>query len=78
MPSGKICNALLYCGKVSGRAADKVAKSQVAFVVSLNQFLATGDHFYHICDIKRILADESKEALFAWNGYSKIAAAAVK
>ncbi|MBR0061641.1 MAG: flavin reductase family protein [Selenomonadaceae bacterium] len=97
VPSGKIGNALLYCGKVSGRTVDKAAKcklelvevagseikipaeTEVAFVVSLNQVVETGDHFLHICDIKKILADESKnDMLFAWNGYSKIAAAVMK
>ena len=28
--------------------------------------------------VKSLLADESKEALFAWNGYAKVAAAEVK
>ena len=96
VPSGKIGNALLYCGKVSGRQVDKAAKcklelfevkgteikipaeTKVAFVVSLNQVIETGDHFLHICDVKQILADESKDALFAWAGYTKIAAAAMK
>ena len=96
VPSGKIGNALMYCGKVSGRDVDKVGKckielaeidgnqikipaeTKVAFVVSLNQVLEVGDHFYHICDIKKIFGDESKDALFAWNGYTKIAAAVMK
>ncbi len=96
VPSGKIGNALLYCGKVSGKTIDKAAKcklelvevadskikipaeTKVAFVVSLNKVVEVGDHFLHICDIKKILADESKDALFAWNGYTKIAAAVMK
>lgn len=52
--------------------------SRVAFAVSLAQTVEAGDHYLYICNIDKMEADESKEALFAWNGYSKVAPACEK
>lgn len=51
---------------------------RVAFVVSLAQTVEAGDHYLYICNIEKMMADESKDALFAWNGYSKVAPACEK
>jgi len=43
---------------------------QVAFVVSLAQTLEAGDLCLYLCNIDKIVADDTKEALFAWSGYA--------
>lgn len=52
------------------------ADSKVAFIVTLDQYLEIGDHFMYICKIDKIFGDDTKTALFAWNGYAKVAPAA--
>lgn len=52
--------------------------SRIAFVVSLAQTVESGDHYLYLCNIDKMMADESKEALFAWDGYAKVAPAQQK
>ena len=52
--------------------------SRIAFVVSLVQTVESGDHYLYLCNIDKMVADESKEALFAWDGYAKVAPAQQK
>lgn len=52
--------------------------SRIAFVVSLAQTVECGDHYMYLCNIEKMVADESKEALFAWEGYAKVAPAQEK
>lgn len=52
--------------------------SKIAFVVSLAQTIEAGDHYLYLCNIEKMVADDSKEALFAWNGYAKVAPAQEK
>ncbi len=52
--------------------------SRIAFVVSLAQTIESGDHYLYLCNIEKMIADETKEALFAWNGYAKVAPAQEK
>lgn len=49
--------------------------SRIAFSVSLAQTVESGDHYLYLCNIDKMVADESKEALFAWEGYTKVAPA---
>lgn len=51
---------------------------RVAFAVSLAQTVEAGDHFIYICNIDKIMADDTKDALFAWDGYAKAAPAREK
>lgn len=51
---------------------------RVALAVSLAQTAEAGDHYVYLCNIEKILADEEKEALYAWNGYGKAAPAQEK
>lgn len=51
---------------------------RIAFEVTLVQTVESGDHYLYLCSINKILADESKEALFAWDGYTKVAASEIK
>lgn len=47
--------------------------TKIAFVADLKEIVDVGDHYFHICNIKHIYGDESKEGLFAWNGFGKAA-----
>lgn len=47
--------------------------SGVAIQCALREFVDVGDHYFYICDVKNAYGDESEKALFAWNGYRKIA-----
>lgn len=46
--------------------------SKVVFVVSLEKAIETGDHYLYICNVDKVLGDDTKEALFAWDGYAKV------
>ena len=52
--------------------------SRVSFAVSLERTVEAGDHYLYLCRIDRMAADESREALFAWDGYAAVAPAARK
>lgn len=51
------------------------AHSRVAIVCSLKEYHEVGDHYLYICDVEQVYGNEDEEALFAWNGYGKIAPA---
>ena len=50
--------------------------TRVAIQCTLKEYHEVGDHYLYICDVDQVFADENEEAVFAWNGYAKIAAAA--
>ena len=52
--------------------------TRIAFAVTLEQTVQAGDHNLYLCRIDKISADESREALFAWEGYAKVAPAQEK
>lgn len=49
--------------------------SRVAIQCSLKEYYETGDHYLYICNVEQVYGDEAEEALFAWNGYAKVAPA---
>ncbi len=51
------------------------AHSRVAIQCSLKEYHEVGDHYLYICDVEQVYGDEAEEALFAWNGYAKVAPA---
>ena len=51
------------------------AHSRVAIQATLKEYHEVGDHYLYICDVEQVYGDETEEALFSWNGYSKIAPA---
>lgn len=51
------------------------ADCRIAFAVTLCQTVESGDHYLYLCRIDKILGDESKVGLFAWDGYTKVAPA---
>ena len=44
-------------------------------VATLQQTVEVGDHIMHICQVDKFLGDESKQGLYAWNGFGKVAPA---
>ena len=49
--------------------------TRVAIQCTMKEYHEVGDHYLYICNVDQVLADESEEALFAWNGYARIATA---
>jgi len=49
--------------------------SRVAIQCGLREYHEVGDHYLYICNVEQVYGDENEEALFAWNGYSKVAPA---
>ena len=49
--------------------------SCVAVQCNLKEFVEAGDHYLYICEVEKVFADPSETALFAWDGYGKIAPA---
>ena len=61
--------------EVEGSTIKIPVHSSVAIQCSLKEYHEVGDHYLYICDVEQVYGDESKEALFAWNGYAKVAPA---
>lgn len=57
---------------VEGSPIQIPAHSRVAIACSLKEYHEVGDHYLYICDVEQVYGDESEEALFAWNGYSRL------
>lgn len=51
------------------------AHTRVAFACTLEKYEPVGDHNLYICRVDHVYAEESEEALFAWEGYSVVAPA---
>ena len=89
VPGAEIAEAVMGCGsttdKASGFGIELVAvegsdikipaHSRVAIQCSLKEYHEVGDHYLYICDVEQVYGDETEEALFAWNGYGKVAPA---
>ncbi len=60
---------------VEGSGIKIPVHSRAAILCGLKEYREVGDHYLYICDVKRVYGNESEEALFAWNGYGKIAPA---
>ena len=61
--------------EVEGTDIKIPAHTKVAIKCSLKEFVEVGDHYLYICNVEDVYADEDEEAVFAWNGYGKIAPA---
>ncbi len=61
--------------EVEGSAIKIPVHSRVAIQCSLKEYHEVGDHYLYICNVEQVYGNESEEALFAWNGYGKIAPA---
>ncbi len=51
------------------------AHSCVAIRCTMKEYVEVGDHYLYICDVNKVFADPEEPALFAWDGYAKIAPA---
>ncbi len=71
----KLAQAPVELACVEGTDIGFPAESKVVFAVSLDQTVEVGDHFLYICSVDKVYGDETKEALFAWNGYAQAAPA---
>ncbi len=60
---------------VEGSIIQVPVHSRVAMVCTMKQYHEAGDHYLYICAVDQVLADPKEEALFAWNGYSRISPA---
>ena len=60
---------------IDGSTIQIPAHSRVAIVCSLKEYHEVGDHYLYICDVDQVYGNEDEEALFAWNGYGKVAPA---
>ncbi len=61
--------------KIEGSDIKIPVHSRVVIQCSLKEYHEVGDHYLYICDVEQVYGDEAEEALFAWNGYAKIAPA---
>lgn len=93
IPGSEIAEAVMGCGRTTGRNTDKVEKfgielsevenitikipvhSRVAIQCNLKEYYEVGDHYLYICDVEQVYGKEEEDALFAWNGYTKVAPA---
>ena len=60
---------------VEGSDIQIPADTRLAMVATLQQTVEVGDHIMHICQVDKFLGDESKQGLYAWNGFGKVAPA---
>ncbi len=74
----KLSETPIALQSIDGTSIQIPADCRIAFEVTLTQTIESGDHYLYLCNIDKILADESKEALFAWDGYAKVAASKIK
>lgn len=74
----KIAHTPIVLQNIEGSDISFPEDTKLAFVVSLKETIEAGDHYLYLCNIDKIVADETKEALFAWNGYAKLACAQQK
>ena len=47
--------------------------SRVVIQCSLQQTVEAGDHYLYLCAVDQVYGDPAEQALFAWNGYAKLA-----
>ena len=73
VPGLSLAEAVMAYGSCSGADTDKLAYTPV----ELPQTVEAGDHYLYVCNIDGMFADGSKPALFAWDGYTKAAPAAI-
>lgn len=60
---------------VEGGSVDIPSDCPAAFAVSLAQTVESGDHYLYLCNVDGVFGDETKRALFAWEGYTRAAPA---
>ena len=71
----KVAQFHIELASVEGSSIQIPLHSRVAIVCSLKEYHEVGDHYLYICNVEQVYGDAAEEALFAWNGYSKLAPA---
>lgn len=71
----KIAKLGIEMQEVPGSEIQIPLHCRVAIVCSLKEYHEVGDHYLYICDVEQVYGNGAEEALFAWNGYAKIAPA---
>lgn len=64
--------------EVEGSSIKIPTHSRLAIQCRMKEYHEVGDHYLYICDVEQVYGDKSEEALFAWNGYGKVAPASPK
>lgn len=71
----KVFKFNIELAEVEGSSIKIPAHSRVAIVCNLKEYHEVGDHYLYICDVEQVYGDRDEEALFAWDGYGKVAPA---
>lgn len=71
----KLTQAPIPLQRIEGGDIQFPADSRIAFSVTLAQTVEAGDHYLYLCSVDKVVADETKQALFAWNGYGRLSPA---
>lgn len=71
----KIAKLGIEMQEVPGSEIQIPLHSCVAIQCSLKEYHKVGDHYLYICDVEQVYGNADEEALFAWNGYGKVAPA---
>lgn len=71
----KIAKLGIQMQEVPGSEIKIPLHSRLAIQCSLKEFVETGDHYLYICNVEEVYGNEAEEAVFAWDGYAKIAPA---
>lgn len=61
--------------EVEGSSIKIPVHSRVAIQCQMKEYHEVGDHYLYICDVEQVYGNAAEEALFAWNGYGKVAPA---
>lgn len=61
--------------EVDGSSIKIPVHSRVAIQCQMKEYHEVGDHYLYICDVEQVYGNAAEEALFAWNGYGKVAPA---
>lgn len=61
--------------EIEGSSIKIPAHSRVAIQCRMKEYHEVGDHYLYICDVEQVYGNEDEKALFAWNGYGKVAPA---
>lgn len=64
--------------KIEGTGIEAPASSRLVIHATVSETVDADDHVLHICNVNSVFADESIEAVFAWNGYAELAPAQKK
>ena len=79
MSTGRDTNKIAKLGiemkSIEGSKIQIPAHSCLAIQCALKEFHEVGDHYLYICEVEQVFEDDKETPVFAWNGYTKIAAA---